>query len=50
MKEKYKITCQHCGKKSNKILTGYESQIECPKCKKDMNTSFNFDTKSAILY
>lgn len=48
--DKYKTLCQHCGKKYTAICNGYENKIECKKCKKDMNTIFDFLNKKLTLY
>lgn len=46
----YKVTCQHCGSKYVKKLTGLESELECNKCNKEMNTKFDFSNKKLILF
>ena len=47
--EKFKIQCTHCGKQSTKKLSGFENQIQCPKCKNQMNTKFDFKNYTIIL-
>jgi len=48
--KKFKTVCQHCGSKRTYLLTGYEYEVECKKCKKDMNTKFDFIKNTLILY
>lgn len=48
--EAYKVTCQHCGSKYVKKLTGFEYELECNKCNKEMNTKFDFSNKKLVLF
>ena len=48
--QKFKTTCQHCGKKHTYSLSGYESEVKCKSCKKELNTKFDFSNNTLILY
>lgn len=48
--ENYKGKCTHCNKKKTYKVTGFENEITCKFCKKDMNVDFDFSKKTLKLY
>lgn len=46
----YKVLCEHCGQKYTKKIGDYVNQLECKRCKKLMNTNFDFNKLTLRLW